>query len=114
MVNIVNAGQRIKELRKEKRITQTDLANGVHVTQQTVTAWESGRAVPNASTLDALADYFNVSSDYILGRTNTKNPESKDLDDAFDHAMSFGGLPITEHDKKAMRNLWEAYLASKE
>lgn len=73
----MSTGQRIKDLRKEKRITQTDLAKGVHVTQQTVTAWESGRAVPNANTLDALADYFNVSSDYLLGRTKEKNSDKQ-------------------------------------
>ncbi|MBD7894589.1 MULTISPECIES: helix-turn-helix domain-containing protein [Limosilactobacillus] len=69
----MSTGQIIKDLRKEKRITQTDLANGVHVTQQTVTAWESGRAIPNANTLNALANYFNVSSDYLLGRTKERN-----------------------------------------
>lgn len=110
----MEAGERIRDLRKEKRITQTDLAKGIDVTQATVAAWEGGKAIPNASTLDSLANYFNVSADYILGRTNTKNPGSRDLEDAFDHAMSFGGLPITEHDKRAMKNLWEAYLASKE
>ncbi len=67
---MINTGERIRELRKSRRITQTDLAKGVHVTQQTVTAWESGRAIPNANTLDSLADYFNVSSDYLLGRTD--------------------------------------------
>ena len=63
-------GQRIKDLRNKRRITQTDLAKGVHVTQQTITAWESGRAVPNATTLESIANYFNVSSYYLLGRTN--------------------------------------------
>ena len=74
----MNAGQRIKDLRKEKHITQTDLAKGIHVTQQTVTAWESGRAIPNAATLDSLANYFSVSADYLLGRTDEKNSD-KDL-----------------------------------
>lgn len=73
----MNTGQIIRALRKEKKITQTDLAKGVHVTQQTVTAWESGRAVPNANTLDALANYFNVSADYLLGRTKEKNNNKK-------------------------------------
>lgn len=68
----METGQRIKNLRHEHHITQTDLAKSIHVTQQTITAWESGRAVPNAATLDSLADYFNVSSDYLLGRTDDR------------------------------------------
>lgn len=107
-------GTIIRTLRKERRISQTELAKAVNVSQATVTAWETSKAEPSSSALDALANYFNVSSDYILGRTNVRNPGSRDLDDAFDHAMSFGGLPITEHDKQAMKNLWKAYLASKE
>lgn len=71
----METGQIIKELRKEKKLTQTDLAKGVHVTQQTVTAWESGRAVPNANTLDALANFLNVSADYLLGRTQNRKSD---------------------------------------
>lgn len=110
----MNIGQIIKSLRKERKITQTNLADGVHVTQQTVTAWESGKAVPNATTLDALASYFHVSADYLLGRTEERNPKSRDLDDAIDGAMSFEGQPVTEHDRKVMKKLWKAYIESKD
>lgn len=72
----METGQIIKELRKEKKLTQTDLAKGVHVTQQTITAWESGRAVPNATTLDALANFLNVSADYLLGRTKNRKSDN--------------------------------------
>lgn len=110
----MSTGQIIKDLRKEKRITQTDLAHGVHVTQQTVTAWESGRAIPNANTLDAIANFFNVSADYLLGRSKVKNPQSRDLDDAIDGAMSFEGRPVTDHDRRMMKQLWKAYIENKD
>lgn len=105
----MSTGQIIRDLRKEKHITQTDLANGVHVTQQTVTAWESGRAVPNANTLDSLANYFNVSADYLLGRTKERNPESSDFFDV----MSFDGQPLDEHDKKLLADIYRTIQANK-
>lgn len=110
----MSTGQIIKNLRKEKKITQTDLANGVHVTQQTVTAWESGRAIPNANTLDALANFFDVSADYLLGRSKVRNLKAHDLDDAIDGAMSFEGRPVTDHDRRMMKQLWKAYIENKD
>ena len=59
-------GNNIKELRKSKRMTQKDLAEVMNVSQQTVGAWETGRAIPGSDTLDILADFFDVSTDYLL------------------------------------------------
>ena len=78
-------GNNIKELRKSKRMTQRDLAVAMRVSQQTVGAWETGRAIPGSDTLGELADYFNVTTDYLLGvlclkktlvRLNVANVES--------------------------------------
>lgn len=104
-----NIGQTIRNLRKEKRLTQTDLAKGVHVTQQTVTAWESGRAIPNAVTLDSLANLFNVSTDYLVGRSDLKNPEVRD----FSSVMSFDGEPLDEHDKKLLADIYRSIKANR-
>lgn len=71
-------GQRIRDLRKEKRISQTELANVVHVSQQTITAWENGKAEPSSGAIAALADYFGVTTDYLLGRTPTPEFTAKD------------------------------------
>lgn len=59
---------RLKELRKMKGISQIALAQQLGLTQQAVGKWETGRSSPDPSTVAALASYFNVSSDYLLGR----------------------------------------------
>ena len=60
-----------------------------------------------------MANYFNVSTDYLLGR-KTSDKSDIDLDKAIDNAMSFDGKPVTEHDRKMMKQLWKAYIAGKE
>lgn len=65
--------KRLKELRAIKDITQADLARLLGVTQQAVAKWENEKAEPDNDTLIKLADYFHVSTDYILGRKSTSD-----------------------------------------
>ncbi len=67
-------GKRLKTLREEKGITQQQLATVINLSQQTIGHYEVGRAKPDVDTLDRLADYFNVSVDYLLGKTNIRTP----------------------------------------
>ncbi len=60
-------GDRLRELRKEKKITQPELADMLGVTFSTVSAWEVGKAQPSYDILTKLAQYFNVTTDYLLG-----------------------------------------------
>ncbi len=57
----------LKQLRREQALTQAALAAEVAVTQQAVAKWESGRSFPDAATLRQIAEYFHVSTDYLLG-----------------------------------------------
>ena len=61
---------RIKELRQAKHITQVDLANALNVTKQCVSNWENNNILPSVEMLCKLADYFSVSTDYLLCREN--------------------------------------------
>jgi len=61
---------RIKELRKNLRLTQTDVAKKLNVTYRSVGFYESGERDPDTETLAKLSDLFNVSIDYILYRTD--------------------------------------------
>lgn len=59
-------GDRLRELRKEKNVTQEELGNLMGVTMSTVSAWEVNKAQPNFDTLIKLANYFNVTPNYLL------------------------------------------------
>ena len=66
--------QQLKLLRKEKNLTQTELANILHLSHGAVAMWETNKRQPDNETLGLLADFFGVSVDYLLGREETKNP----------------------------------------
>ena len=60
--------ERLVELRKEKGISQATLAKELQVSASVVCYWETDQSEPTAPNLNKLADYFNVSVDYLLGR----------------------------------------------
>ena len=57
----------IKTLRKEKKLTQEELASIIGVTKLTILRWENGERVPKADKAQLLADYFGVTVPYLLG-----------------------------------------------
>lgn len=60
-------GNRIKCLRQEKKLGQIELANQLGVGKSIISLWERDECEPTASKIIALAKFFNVSADYILG-----------------------------------------------
>ena len=69
---------RLKSLRNSRKLSQKDFAQALRVSQQTVASWESGRTEPSNTALRDIADYFNVSADYLLGRETPKAPALSD------------------------------------
>lgn len=63
-------GERLKALRTEKGIGQNKLANDISVSNASISYWETGKQEPTATAIFKLAEYFDVSADYLLGRTN--------------------------------------------
>lgn len=59
---------RLQELRKERGLNQKDFAKAIGFSQSQISQWETGVNEPTASSLTVIADYFNVSVDYLLGR----------------------------------------------
>ena len=63
----------LKKLRKSKKKTQLNVQMETGIEQALLSKYESGKRIPPTETLMTLADYYNVSMDYIMGRT--ENPE---------------------------------------
>ena len=61
-------GERIRELRKEKGLSQIELAKNVGVGKSVISLWELNECEPTLSKLIALADFFDVTLDYLAGR----------------------------------------------
>ncbi len=82
MNNILN--ERIMSLLKERKITQKILANEIHVTQATLSRNLNGIHKPKVEILKKIADFFNVSTDYLLGNDDDKNTHNVyNVDDIF-------------------------------
>ena len=61
--------KQFKKIRLENKLTQKQVADGLNITEQAYQRYEYGKTVPSALVLIALADYFDVSLDYLVGRS---------------------------------------------
>ncbi len=66
-------GIRLRELRNEKEITQSELGKILNLSQRSISQYELGIRFPDEVVLNLIADFFDVSLDYLFGRTNIKN-----------------------------------------
>ncbi len=113
----------LARLREKYKLSQGDLAEKIGVSQQTVSKYERGLLEPNLETLRILADYFDVTVDYLLGRTADNTPDSLSLKDQKDIAKDleiimhnldqnesgplFYGGELDETDKELLKNALE-------
>lgn len=74
MSNIDLFKQRLKELRGKYNMTQQDLANQLGIVRTAIANYETGRTNPDSETLSLIANIFDTSTDYLLGRTDIKEP----------------------------------------
>lgn len=106
-------GQTIKNLRRSKKLSQTEFAKIVGVSQTTVTAWETGKADPSSLAIIRIADYFGVTADYLLGRSKKENDTDSidytELERALDNAKTFDGKPMSDNDREVVRNILKGY-----
>lgn len=70
----VRRGQILKELRKQKSLSQTDLSKIIGVSVQAYQKYEYGTAEPTFDSLCKLADFYGVTTDYLLGRKEQSSP----------------------------------------
>lgn len=92
---------RIKELREEKNISQLELAKKLNLTQQSISLYEKGDREPSIDVLKSIANFFNVSLDYLLGKSDIRNPEElKSIEFA-----NAGGLDTKGLDEEDLKEL---------
>jgi transcriptional regulator with XRE-family HTH domain len=85
----------LKKLREEKRMTQAELSKALEISPSAIGMYEQGRRVPDVSTLKKIFAYFNVSIDYLLG-----NSTSKDI-----HVSNVPPLPSPKNERDIVYNL---------
>ncbi|MED0758306.1 helix-turn-helix transcriptional regulator [Aneurinibacillus thermoaerophilus] len=75
---MLTLGQRIKQRRKERKMTQAQVAKELGIDNTTVSKWESDTYQPDAENLKKLANLLLTTTDYLTGRTNDPSPKESD------------------------------------
>ena len=73
--------ERIKLLRENNKLTQSDLSKKLKITRSSINAWEMGISVPSTQMLVELSSIFHVSTDFLLGLSNTSTIDVSGLTD---------------------------------
>jgi len=109
----MNLGNRIQQLRKEKRLTQAALASNIGVSVAQLTRYESQGVLPNAETLSRLAMVFGISIDFLVNGTVNEKAEHA-LTDArlLSLFKSVESMPI--EDREVIFKLIEAFTVKKQ
>ncbi|VTS13967.1 Cro/CI family phage transcriptional regulator [Streptococcus pseudoporcinus] len=107
--------EKIKELADKQGISINRLESNLGYSRNTIYNLKTKK--PNAERIAEIADYFNVSTDYLLGRTDNPNIAkddqgytSDDLRQMAENAKTFDGKSLTESDIDAIQNIIEIYL----
>ena len=81
----MNSLDKILSLLSEKGIQQKTFAENIGVTKHTITDWKNGRSKSYMKYIDKIADFFDVSADYLLEKTDDKSPLPKEAINIFDN-----------------------------
>lgn len=101
-------GNRLKTLRESKGLSQRDLAKIIQVSASTVAMYELDQRSPDNNTMIKLADFFDVSTDYLLGRSDAALPDNtlRLVAKEWPETISIlyrKGKPTPERDKRAAK-----------
>lgn len=97
-------GSFLKELRKEKNLTQEQLAETLNVSGRTVSRWETGSNMPDLSILVELADYYDVDIREIINGERKSEKMEKDLKDTLEQVAEYSGAEKRNLKKKMIGN----------
>lgn len=99
-------GDIFKELRLEKKLSQDKIAEDLEISQPLIAKWESHQSTPSPEMLDYIADYFNVSVDYLIGRSKYRNLEADNSE--LDNVLFSKAKDLTDDEKKTIINVINA------
>ncbi len=108
----MHLGDRLRALRERKGLKQTEFAERMGIPNQNVSNYERGFRQPDYDTLKKFADYFEVTTDYLLGRSTTPNMSEEEEFQSFANDPElerwYKELPNSEEeDLQALKQMWE-------
>ena len=106
-------GKILKKIRQDNNLTQEELAKKINSSRSNIANYENEKNMPSIEILEKLSKTFNVSIDYLLGKTDIRNPRQKEQDllDLAKIGFSMDKYnPPTEKQKEQIRDLLEVIL----
>lgn len=94
-------GRRLKKLREENNLTQEELGKKVNLVKSNISMYEKGIRIPNADILEQFSKLFNVSIDYLLGKTEVKK-QDKPYNDEVEKILFNKLQKLTKEEKTAI------------
>ncbi len=111
-------GNRLKSLRENKGLSQRDLAKVIQVSPSTVAMYELDQRSPDNDTIIKLSDFFNISADYLLGRTDILDHIKPDnLEEIWPNTVSVlrrAGRPPTPEEEERIARIMAAAIPDPE
>ena len=110
-------GDRLRALRQEKSITQAELSKIIGISKSSINMYERGEREPNFGNLNALADFFNCSVDYLLGRVEYPELVVKKVPDGggfIEYAIHKDSPELTEKEIRKLREFLETLNSSQD
>ncbi|WP_142247960.1 helix-turn-helix domain-containing protein [Alkalihalobacterium alkalinitrilicum] len=99
-------GDRLAKLRTDKKLTQSDFASKLGIPRSTYSNYENGKRQPDFETLQKIADFFEVTTDYLLGRSDKPKFEDKPKEGL---AFMGGAEDLTEEEKEYLKETLEVF-----
>lgn len=106
--------ERLKLLREERKITLDELAEKINSTKSTLSRYENNKRTPNIEFIERVANFFNVTSDYLLGRTDKPNIElineglpQELINEGVEAIEVFKGVKLVDLDQEDIKKLVE-------
>lgn len=106
-------GERLKELRVEKELTQIELGTKFNLGKTAISLYETNARFPDKDILEKMADFFKVSVDYLLGRTDIRSTNSSEEVDEEFAALYKGYQTLNETDKSILKATLDAIVNAK-
>lgn len=107
-------GERLKELREERKLIQREVSDKLGLTTYQLSRYESGASNPSPEQINIFADFYNVTADFLLGRSNIKDYTQKEYEDFLlfkdDPELQrwFYELPKSkEEDLRKLKKMWD-------
>lgn len=107
-------GTRLKVLREHKQLSKAEVARRLNVGNTTYANWEYGLREPNADTIVELANFYDVSTDYLLGHDPNDQDKELTVEAAIMRIKQYNGQPVSDQDQKTLISIAKAYFNSRQ